>query len=50
METIHAAIEFSKSSILTSNSDGPWTPEEKLQPSCPEEYSFPDLIAFSSDH
>jgi hypothetical protein len=46
METIHAAVEFSTSSILTAGS--PWKPLPQLNPTCPSEYTFPDLVAFAA--
>lgn len=43
METVHAAIEESSPSILAGN----WQPDPRLQPSTPDKYTLPDLIAFS---
>lgn len=43
METLHAAIEAARPSILGSG----WRPDPRLRPSQPERYSFPDLIAFA---
>jgi hypothetical protein len=48
METIHAAVEFAPSSILSADGDPPWKPLPELKPSCPTEYAFPDLIAFAA--
>jgi heme peroxidase len=48
METIHAAIQFSPSSILRAGGGPPWKPLPELKPSCPTEYAFPHLIAFAA--
>lgn len=43
METLHAAIQAARPSILDSG----WCPDPRLRPSRRDRYSFPDLIAFA---